>query len=436
MLPYYVSQSVGWVYLRESIGDYRFYKDFKFDYLDYYTGVIADEERTKKTVLLNEKKSFEFEKSQLNKYKHNSIALRITEALDERFSHEALDYLERYNHINRQLTENEKKYTEQSNKIMALRMRQSVLSKIMRNMDKQKPQIDACPTCEQTLPGDLRDFYHYTQDLNDTSKEKTDVNTKIKKIEANLLSTGQAISRLRSEITVEYDVLIGFQKGDVSFDVWLDYRANLKLLQNIAAQKIEIDDKISKIKKRLGALDSEDDIEALREKFESKFYKLFKGMADKLRIRIPVEKRYRELYSISSFPFQGVELHKTIMAYHFAFNTIIMTNNKIHRLPFLLDAIFKEDIDKGSRKDILNFIASESPKDSQVIFTVAEFKEPNDDRSLESLFDVNRINKKYFDGKAKNICIGDAISERAFLSSSKFTDDEYIENTFRLLETL
>ncbi|EON88421.1 ATP-binding protein, partial [Plesiomonas shigelloides] len=39
LLPYYVSQSVGWVYIRESIGDYRFYKDFKFDYLDYYCGI-------------------------------------------------------------------------------------------------------------------------------------------------------------------------------------------------------------------------------------------------------------------------------------------------------------------------------------------------------------------------------------------------------------
>ena len=37
-LPYYISQSVGWVYLRESFSNLQYYKGFKDDYLDYYLG--------------------------------------------------------------------------------------------------------------------------------------------------------------------------------------------------------------------------------------------------------------------------------------------------------------------------------------------------------------------------------------------------------------
>ena len=38
-LPYYISQSVGWVYLRESFSNLQYYKGFKDDYLDYYLGI-------------------------------------------------------------------------------------------------------------------------------------------------------------------------------------------------------------------------------------------------------------------------------------------------------------------------------------------------------------------------------------------------------------
>nr|BBJ03015.1 hypothetical protein YBY_08630 [Marinobacter nauticus] len=45
LLPYYVSQSVGWVYLRESFSGLNYYKNFKFDYLDYYLGITSDVDR-------------------------------------------------------------------------------------------------------------------------------------------------------------------------------------------------------------------------------------------------------------------------------------------------------------------------------------------------------------------------------------------------------
>ena len=57
------------------------------------------------------------------------------------------------------------------------------------------------------------------------------------------------------------------------------------------------------------------------------------------------ELRHRLLYKISSFPCQGVELLKAVMGYHFALNKLISKTHGIHRFPFLLDAIMKEDID-------------------------------------------------------------------------------------------
>lgn len=49
-LPYYVSQDVGWVYLRKSFSNLDFYKNFKEDFLDYYLGVenVIDRKKRKK----------------------------------------------------------------------------------------------------------------------------------------------------------------------------------------------------------------------------------------------------------------------------------------------------------------------------------------------------------------------------------------------------
>ena len=50
-LPYYVSQDVGWVYLRKSFSNLNFYKNFKEDFLDYYLGIenVIDREEKKET---------------------------------------------------------------------------------------------------------------------------------------------------------------------------------------------------------------------------------------------------------------------------------------------------------------------------------------------------------------------------------------------------
>ena len=117
--------------------------------------------------------------------------------------------------------------------------------------------------------------------------------------------------------------------------------------------------------------------------------------------------QYKSLYKISAFPSQGVELHKTVLGYNFALNKLISKNLEIHRCPFLLDGIFKEDIEEDNKNVILKFIGKNKPIDTQLIFSVAEIKK-NSDKILE-------YNEIYFNNKANIICIGDGCKERAFL---------------------
>ncbi len=57
-----------------------------------------------------------------------------------------------------------------------------------------------------------------------------------------------------------------------------------------------------------------------------------------------------------------------MLAYYFAFNKVIEETEYVHRFPFLLDAIFKEDIDEENRQMILEFIFKNKPKNEQIIF--------------------------------------------------------------------
>lgn len=171
-LPYYISQSVGWIYIRESIGNYRFYKDFKLDYLDYYTGIKTGQDRLEKYELQKEKQSVVFELTQLNNYKSRNAGLKLAAMLDERLKGKTIEYLEGYSELNKKLSSEEANYNKLCNSLSMLRGRQKILSQIIKNIKNQRPKIDQCPTCNQSLPGNLREFYLYSQDINDAIKEK------------------------------------------------------------------------------------------------------------------------------------------------------------------------------------------------------------------------------------------------------------------------
>jgi len=437
-LPFYISQSVGWVYLRESIGDYRFYKDFKFDYLDYYTGLTNRGDRLKKYTLQKEKQQLEYELNQLTQYKLKDKPLNLSEKIEARFQGKVLDYLKKYNSITTEFILQESNYEKLCNKLSLLRSREKVLLQTIRNLKLQKPRVDRCPVCEQTLPGDIRELYLYNQDFNDTLKQKDNVSDEIKKVSASLNSVEKKLKNSSEIINVEYELLKESRAENIEFDNWLDHHSNIKMLNEIKAKESNYDKRILELQINIDSLGNDTEIDKLRNDVEKEFFQIFNEKAKYLEVKIPNNSRYKNLYSITSFPYQGVELHKIIMAYHFSFHKLIGTKYKIHKLPFLLDAVFKEDIDAGNRELIFDFLGNEAKNKEQMLFTVAEYKKEGNQTNADPLFNINEINKKYFSGNAKLICIGDAKSIKSFLQKKELNINEQflLEDTFSLLETV
>ena len=434
LLPYYISQSVGWVYIRESIGDYRFYKDFKFDYLDYYCGIENTHDRIKKYDLEVEKKELTFELKQLNTYETKDEGLRASKILDDRFKGKAASFLEEYQALNKDLSAKEAEHTKLCNKIGMLRGRQRVLSQVITNIKKQRPKIDQCPTCDQSLPGDLKDFYNYSQDVNDAIKENERVKENIKKSVSKLNSTEKVVSTLRIKVEEDFGVLRRLKADNITFDSWLDHNANLRLLKNISINKASCEKRMETLNGEIEGIGSGVDIESERRKKEKEFLSIFKNKTESLGVKIPAVQKYQDLYSLNSFPYQGVQLHLLLMAYNFSFYEMVIKSSNTHSFPFLLDAVFKEDIDTESRSEIFDFLSRETKKSGQVIFSVAEYK--RDDTSSGPLFNVEAIKNKYFSSDTKLICIGDSKTKRSFLSDSALIDSSLIENTIGLLETV
>ncbi|NTS78144.1 AAA family ATPase [Catenovulum sp. SM1970] len=434
ILPYYISQSVGWVYIRESIGDYRFYKDFKLDYLDYYCGIESGNERIKKYNLEKEKKELNFELNQLDSYEAKNEELKVSKLLDERFKGEAENYLESYQRLNEELSAKEAEHTKLCNKSSMLKGRQKVLSQIITNIKNQRPKVDQCPTCNQKLPGDLKEFYRYTQDVNDAIKEKARVKENIKSTATKLNSTEKILISLRKKIEKDFSVLRSLKSNNITFDSWLDHNTNLRMLKNISIKKAECKKSIDLIDTNIEKLGDGADIDTVRKLKEKEFLSIFKRKADILGVKLPKELKYQQLYSINSFPYQGVELHQLLMAYNFAFYEMVMQAPTIHSFPFLLDAIFKEDIDSDSRTNIFKFLSQETKSSGQVVFSVAEYK--GDETSSNPLFNVDAIKSEYFPQDTKLICIGDSKSKRAFLSKTALIDSVLIHDTMNMLEVV
>lgn len=434
VLPYYISQSVGWVYIRESIGDYRFYKNFKFDYLDYYCGIESNQDRIHKYNLERERKDLLFELKQLISYEDRNEVLKVSKIMDERFKGGSIIFLEEYQVLNKDLSLKEAEHSKLCNKIGMLRGRQKVLTQIIKNIKKQRPRVDQCPTCEQDLPGNLKDFYLYNQDVNDALKQKEVVKEEIKRTAAALNSTELSISALRLNIGSNYRVLQSLEKDGVTFDSWMNHSANLKMLENISNKKNSCEKRISILDNEISIVNGEANIDSLRSRKEVHFLNIFKDKARAIGINIPQEAKYKDLYSINSFPYQGVELHLLLMAYNFSFYKMVVDNPNIHTFPFLLDAIFKEDIDIESREKIFNFLSKETKDSGQFIFSVAEYK--GDDTSSNPLFNIEDIKESYFIETTKLICIGNSKTKRSFLSDLDSMHDELIQESIRLLETV
>jgi hypothetical protein len=125
------------------------------------------------------------------------------------------------------------------------------------------------------------------------------------------------------------------------------------------------------------------------------------------------------------FPKQGVELLETLLAYYFAFNKTIEKTEYIHRLPLMMDAIFKEDIDEVNKKQILEFIFKNKLDDTQIIFSLAE-----SNNSSKTASDYN----KECMNNAANLILINTKEQRAFLSDFEAKYQEHLDETLNFIE--
>lgn len=406
-LPYYICQSVGWVYLMKSFNNLEYFKNFRTDYLDYYLGIenFTDiEEKIKLELLLKDlNRELEFYKN----FKIENKILEVTKLMDEKFKNEANLYLESYICNQGTLKKKQSEYIEKCNELSYLKNRQALLNRVSKNHTQQSPLGGKCPVCNRDIERTVESTYKFLQEKNDTEKEQINVKDKIKKVQSKINSLKIEIEKYERDITNKYEVIEIYTKENVSFKTWIENKSNIELLKEVDNKVKKAILRIEEIKAELKGFKTEVDIKKLRKNKEINFSLIFAHFLKELNVKKLQEERYTSLYKISAFPYQGVELHKTVLSYNFAFNKLIASNTNIHRCPFMLDGIFKEDIDEENKEIILKFIGENAPKDTQLIISIAEIK-----KNVER---VENYKKNKFNGKAKLISIGDGCKERAFL---------------------
>ncbi|WP_162427221.1 P-loop NTPase family protein [Pontibacter pudoricolor] len=426
-LPYYISQAVGWVYLRKSFSNLDYYRNFKDDYLDYYLGIDNFFDRISKQQLEDELKTLQKEISFFTKFENNDIGLQVSKILDERFTKESLRYLEAFSHNQKELATKEKEFTLKCNELSLFLQRKAVLSKVAVHHKLQSPVNGNCPVCSQSLPLNLAATYKFLQESNDTESETLLYKEKIKKTQSEVNTLYSKISKLKKNIHQEFKVLSAYHEEDMTFENWLKNKTYNRLYDNITMKLGELVRKEEAVKVDLKKYKTEEEVILERTKRVNAFATIFTAYLAQLKVKSLEEERYINIYKISAFPYQGVELHKTVMAYHFAFNKLIKQNQNVHRFPFILDAIFKEDIEHKNKDLIIEFISKNRPKDTQTFFSIAEIKGEKSE--------VKRYNAEYFDNNAHLICIGNNVSERAFLSNYDDRWSDYLTETLEMINS-
>ncbi|MEE5056681.1 ATP-binding protein [Pseudomonas alliivorans] len=421
-LPYYISQSVGWVYLRESFSNLQYYKGFKDDYLDYYLGVSNSFDRVEHRQLLQRKDRLSADVSNLRRY-GKKAEFQFAKLVDEEFGDQAEKYIENYVKKTKLLEEERNKYITLCNKLSLLQNHHKILKRTKSNIKKQNyNDVDRCPACTQVLTYSLEGLYSYYQKYNDTVKLESHITEQLSDKKSEIHTSNKKIKAIRYEISNDYGALVDRAVDGVTLNQWISNKANAALYRKMQADIESAEDELENIKAALDSMTTEKETISKRGIKEAEFKKIFSRYMSLLELRPLTDARYSELYNISSFPRQGVELHKTVMAYHFALNSLIEKSKSAHRLPFLLDAILKEDIDETSLNTILSFVGSNLPKDTQAFISISEHikDETIKNETVKPIekIKVSEIKDNYFPNDTKIFHIGEGRSERSFLSQN------------------
>ena len=434
-LPYYVSQSVGWVYLQESFSNFQFYKDFRRDYLDYYLGISTNWDREELIVLNKQRNELNTEIKLLNNQKSNTN-FEIAKNVDEAFGAEAQEYINDYVELYRKLQEARTNLIKNANQLAIYENHLKIVRKTKSNIKYQKfDSIDSCPACLQTLHYSLERIYEYHQKKNDNLKIEEYLKDNLKVCQSKINSHRSKIEELEGNIQKRYSVLENIKHLDINYNTWIEIKADARQYNSLTENIFELNSKLEDTKKKLKRFD-ETEIDSLRFQKAKKFSRLFKKALSDLDVKPLEEDRYLDIYRINSFPYQGVELHSTMLAYHLCFNKVISDTDGVHRLPLLLDGVLKEDIDPSSLVKIFDFIGKNLPKDTQSFISVSDYrasKDKIDGSEVAMRFAVEDIKKDYFDEESEIIYISDSKKKRAFLSQFLDKKLDIYQDTINIL---
>lgn len=435
-LPYYVSQSVGWVYLRESFSNLNFYKGFKEDYLDYYLGINNNFDRVEHRKLLDKKKELESDIKSLRRYS-KKVDFVFSQMVDEMLGEKANEYISSYKVKIDELSKVRREHVILCNDFSRIQNHVSILRRTNINLKSQSyNDEDKCPACEQTLKYSIVSIYEYYQKMNDTSNAMDVAKEKLKSIQSKINSKVKRIKELEEDIQDNYGILLRESYNGVTFEEWLDNKSDIRLYQRMTKDIIGLEYDLSVNKSKLQGMKTEEETVKARKIKEIEFYSKFSSFLSELSVKPVILPKYTELYRINSFPFQGVELHKTVMAYHFSLNYLIRNTEYIHRVPFLLDAVLKEDIDETNIELILRFIGKNVPSDTQSFISISEHKkekvEGENIKPIEAV-KVEEVNRSFFNGRAKVIYVGNGVTERSFLTPMTPDKTRFLSETYELM---
>ena len=424
-LPYYVAQDYGWVLALKSFRGLDFFRNFKLDYYDYYLGITNEFDRIEKQKLEIEKSGYENEIKFLSQNEQNKDEIKLSKLKDESFINKSIEYINTYKLNKEKLIIKEKEYLHSCNKIAFLEERLKVLKIVKKAHKRQKPLEDNCPTCQQNLPNSIEEIYEYFQDSNNTEEEIDKIKNKLKILKGTANSLEENIALQKEIVGKDYAILLQYKIDDLSYNTWLDNKTNVQLSKNILFQIGETQLRLNDSLEKLKDFKTDEDLKKERNSKDYSFQGYFKGYLVELGIKPFENDLYTLLYQMKIFPKQGVELLETLLAYYFAFNKIIEKTEYVHRFPFMMDAIFKEDIDETNRKQIIEFIFKNRPIDTQIIFSIAESK--------DNLKTASYYNKEFMNNEA-NLILINTIEKRAFLSEFNIKHQNYLDETLNLME--
>lgn len=436
-LPYYVSQSVGWVYLRESFSNLQYYKGFKDDYLDYYLGVSNSFDKVEHRKLNKEKDRLTADINNLRRYSQKA-EFQFSNLVDEAFGEEAEAYIEQYVEKNKQVEEERNNYIKLCNELSLLQNHHKILKRTKRNIKSQNyNDVDRCPSCTQVLSYSLEGLYSHYQKYNDTLELESHITDKLVDKKSNINTSKKKIELFNNEIEERYGVLLNTKFDEVSFSQWVENKANIALYKKMQLDIDSSEKTLESVKTALSNMTTEQETLSARFNREKKYRKTFISYTEELGLEPLKDSRYLDLYKIHSFPRQGVELHKTVMAYHFALNNLISTEKQAHRLPFLLDAILKEDIDQTNLNLILTFVGSNLPSDTQSFVSISEHVKDDNEEELKAIerIKVNEVKDEFFPSNTKLIYIAEGKKERGFLSQPLDLESERYLSTIEITTT-